>query len=226
MDELTRGKDEDYYRGLREDMVTRQIERRGIGDRKVLSAMREVPRHEFVPVAFRERAYDDSPLQIGNGQTISQPYMVAWMTQLLCLKGDEVVLEIGTGSGYQAAILSRIARKVYSVERIPALAESARERLEEHGYDNVGVVVGDGSKGLPEHAPYQGIIVTAGAPKVPPLLLEQLADGARLVVPVGPTSVQMLTVIERAGDKFVTRDEGSCVFVPLVGRDGWSGSSA
>ncbi|MBK5093041.1 MAG: protein-L-isoaspartate(D-aspartate) O-methyltransferase [Actinobacteria bacterium] len=202
-------------------MVERQLEARGIKDRRVLEAMRDVPRHLFVLPAYRERAYEDCPLPIDERQTISQPYMVAWMTELLCLKGDETVLEIGTGSGYQAAVLSKLARFVYTVERIPALAESARERLRDVGITNVEVVVSDGTEGLPEHAPYEGIIVTAGSPSVPPLLVEQLGDRGRLVIPVGSSGVQMLTVIEKRGDRTITSEEGSCVFVPLVGKYGW-----
>lgn len=217
-----RGKDEgDPYLELRLSMVERQLEARGIKDRRVLEAMRDVPRHLFVLPAYRERAYEDCPLPIDERQTISQPYMVAWMTELLCLKGDETVLEIGTGSGYQAAVLSKLARFVYTVERIPALAESARERLRDVGITNVEVVVSDGTEGLPEHAPYEGIIVTAGSPSVPPLLVEQLGDRGRLVIPVGSSGVQMLTVIEKRGDRTITSEEGSCVFVPLVGKYGW-----
>ena len=206
---------------LREAMVSKQLSSRGIKDPRVLEVMRTVPRHEFVLDAYQDRAYDDSPLPIEEGQTISQPYMVAWMTELLGLEGDDVVLEIGTGSGYQAAVLSRLARFVYTMERIPALYELARDRLPELGYDNVEVVLGDGSKGLPEHAPYQGIMVTAGSPRVPPLLVEQLDDGGRLVVPVGSSAIQMLTVVEKKGVQSRTREVGSCVFVPLVGRYGW-----
>ena len=143
------------------------------------------------------------------------------MTELLQLEGDEPVLEIGTGSGYQAAILCGLAGYVYTMERIPSLASSAQEKLESLGYTNFEVIVGDGSKGLPEHAPYEGIMVTAGAPEVPPLLVEQMADGGRLVVPVGSTSVQMLTLVEKRRGKVMTSDEGSCVFVPLVGMYGW-----
>ena len=202
-------------------MVERQLEARGIKDRRVLDAMREVPRHLFVPAAYRERAYDDCPLPIDERQTISQPYMVAWMTELLRLEGEETVLEVGTGSGYQAAVLSKLARFVFTMERIPLLAEAAKKRLRDMGIENAEVVVGDGTEGLPEHAPYEGIIVTAGSPSVPPRLVEQLVDGGRLVIPVGSSAVQMLTVIEKRGDKTITREEGSCVFVPLVGRYGW-----
>lgn len=213
--------DRDVYGELREAMVTHQLVARGIKDPRVLEAIREVPRHLFVLPAYADRAYDDTPLAIKEGQTISQPYMVAWMTELLGLEGEEVVLEVGTGSGYQAAVLARLAKRVYSIERIASLAESASKRLKELGAANVEVVVGDGTRGLKEHAPYQGIIVTAGAPRVPPLLVEQLAEGGRLVIPIGSTAMQMLTVIEKKGGEAVASSEGSCVFVPLVGRDGW-----
>lgn len=214
-------KDADYYQELRDAMVDRQIRARGIKDPRLLEAMRRVPRHIFVPPAQRGRAYEDMPLPVGEGQTISQPYIVAWMTDLLRLTGDETVLEIGTGTGYQAALLGLLAARVYSMERIESLADSARQRLTDLGFENIEVVVGDGTKGLPEHAPYQGIMVTAGAPQVPQVLTEQLADGGRLVIPVGTASMQMLTVVERKGDRLVTREEGSCVFVPLVGKYGW-----
>lgn len=211
----------DYYQELRDAMVDRQIKARGIKDPRLLEAMRRVPRHLFVPAAQRGRAYEDMPLPVGEGQTISQPYIVAWMTDLLRLRGDEVVLEIGTGTGYQAALLGLLAESVYSMERIETLADAARRRLDDLGFKNIEIRVGDGSKGLPEHAPYQGIMVTAGSPQVPQVLTEQLADGGRLVIPVGTASMQMLTVVERRGDRFVTREEGSCVFVPLVGKYGW-----
>lgn len=215
--------DGDDYRELREAMVVDQLLSRGIRDPRALEAMRQVPRHLFVLPGQADRAYDDTPLAIKEGQTISQPYMVAWMTELLGLEGDEVVLEVGAGSGYQAAVLARLAGRVYSIERIPSLADAASRRLEELGVTNVEVLVGDGTRGLPEHAPYQGIMVTAGSPKVPPLLVEQLAEGGRLVIPIGSTTMQMLTVIEKRGGQVVTSSEGSCVFVPLVGRDGWDG---
>ncbi len=211
----------DYYQELRDAMVEQQLKSRGIIDTHVLEAMRRVPRHLFVPEPQRARAYDDMPLPVGQGQTISQPYMVAWMTELLGLKGNEVVLEIGTGTGYQSAVLGVLAKQVYTMERIPSLAEAARKRLTEFGFKNIEVVVGDGTEGLPEHAPYEGIMVTAGAPQVPQVLVEQLADGGRLVIPVGTTSMQMLTVVEKRGDEVVAREQGSCVFVPLVGKHGW-----
>ena len=211
----------DDFERERSSMVLRQIEARGIKDPRVLKAMREVPRHLFVPPSQSRFAYEDRPLPIEKGQTISQPYMVAWMTELLHPAEDDTVLEIGTGSGYQAAVLSLLVRKVYSLERIRPLADSARERLAGLGYANVEVVPGDGSVGLPEHAPYQGIMVTAGAPRVPVPLVEQLAEGGRLVVPVGSSSLQTLTVVEKRGGKVRQTEEGSCVFVPLVGEHGW-----
>jgi len=216
----------DVYEELRREMVERQIADRDIDDELVLSAMLEVPRHSFVPPAMRARAYHDSPLPLSQGQTISQPYIVALMTELLELNGDETVLEVGTGSGYQAAVLSRIARFVYSIERIEELATSARERLAELGYENIEVVVGDGSAGLPEHAPYQGIIVTAGAPDIPPKLVEQLDDGGRMVVPVGPSNLQTLKVVKRNRGRVSVKEEGACVFVPLLGSYGWKRGSA
>ena len=214
----------DYYQSLRDEMVEQQMRARGITDERVLEAMRRVPRHLFVPPGRRDRAYDDTPLPLGEGQTISQPYMVAWMTELLCLRGNEVVLEVGTGSGYQAAVLGVLAKKVYTIERIPSLAEAAARLLTELSLDNVEIVVGDGSKGLKEHAPYDGILVTAGSPGVPQVLVEQLADGGRLVITVGPASMQMLNVITRRGDDVETNQVGSCVFVPLVGMYGWEQS--
>lgn len=216
--------DTEEYRKRRELMVDRQIAARGVRDERVLYAMRTVPRHLFVPGARRDRAYDDTPLPLGEGQTISQPYMVAWMSELLELRGNETVLEVGTGSGYQAAVLGLIARRVYTIERIPSLAASAARLLEKLGIANVEVVEGDGSRGLPGHAPYGGILVAAGSPGVPQALVEQLDDGGRLVIPVGPSSMQMLTVITRKGDEIVTREAGSCVFVPLVGVHGWKRS--
>lgn len=212
---------DDPYVKKRLEMVSEQIEARGIKDPLVLDAMRRVPRHLFVPQSVRRRAYLDSALPLGEGQTISQPYMVAWMTELLGLEGGETVLEVGTGSGYQAAVLSLIAERVYSIERIQALASDAEERLDRLGYRNVEIVVADGTRGLPEHAPYRGIMVTAGSPGIPPLLVEQLADKGRLVIPVGSSSVQMLTLVARDGEEVRVHEKGSCVFVPLVGRFGW-----
>ena len=209
------------YASEREQMVETQIVRRGVRDVRVLEAMRQVPRHLFVAPEYRYLAYSDGPLPIGSGQTISQPYIVALMSELLQLKGDEKVLEVGTGSGYQAAILGWLAREVWSVERQESLASQARERLALLGLDNVKVVVGDGSRGLPEHAPYDAVVVTAGSPSIPQPLTEQLAEGGRLVIPVGPPSMQTLTLVVREGDGFRREEKGGCVFVPLVGKYGW-----
>lgn len=206
----------------REMMVRWQLASRGIKDATVLQAMGSVPRHLFVPPEYIDEAYADAPLPIGQSQTISQPYMVAWMTELLALTRSEKVLEVGTGSGYQAAILSLLAGSVTSVERSSELAAQARERLARLGYDNVEVVEGDGSQGYLEKAPYDGIIVTAGAPEIPQPLIDQLADNGRLVIPVGPSSMQMLVLVRRQGSRIVKQDMGSCAFVPLVGRFGWS----
>jgi len=202
-------------------MIEHQIRRRGIADPRVLAAMAEVPRERFVPSADADDAYGDHPLGIGCGQTISQPYMVGLMTESLRLTGDEKVLEIGAGSGYQAAILAKLCRQVYSVERVPALAERARQTLADLGCDNVEVVVGDGSLGWPEAAPYDRIIVTAAAPKVADPWIEQLVDGGRLVVPLGDRWGQMLTVVTKRGAKTKQESICGCVFVPLVGEHGW-----
>lgn len=213
----------DPYAGEREAMVRRQIAGRGIIAPRVLDALRTVPRHAFVPPEKACRAYEDHPLEIGSGQTISQPYMVAKMTELLELTPQSRVLEIGTGSGYQAAILAELAGDVVSVERFSHLAETARETLESLEYGNVTVVVGDGSLGWPERAPYDGIIVTAAAPALPPSLRSQLAPGGRLVCPVGSRDLQQLKVLVRGPeDRFAEYDSIRCMFVPLVGREGWS----
>jgi protein-L-isoaspartate(D-aspartate) O-methyltransferase len=206
---------------LREMMVTRQLEPRGIMDPRVLRAFLEVPRNEFIPGVDLREAYGDHPAPIGEGQTISQPYMVAVMTQCLELTGSEKVLEIGTGSGYQAAILSRLAGTVYSVERIESIARRTEELLRRKNYDNILIKVGDGTLGWPEHAPYDGIIVTAGSPGIPAPLVEQLAEGGRLVIPAGSGYSQRLLVLTRSGAEIIQRDEGGCVFVPLIGEYGW-----
>ena len=209
------------YDRLRLRMVERQIKGRGVRDKRVLEAMRKVPRHLFLPPEKADQAYEDHPVSIGRGQTISQPYMVALMTEALELRGDEKVLEIGTGSGYQTAILAELAREVYSVERIPELADEARTRLEDLGYTNVHIRVGNGTLGWPEEAPFDAILVTAGAPKVPKSLKAQLADGGRLVIPVGSEFHQVLYRIRRRGDEFLEEPLTSCVFVPLIGEEGW-----
>lgn len=208
---------------LRDLMVEDQLRPMGIGDAGVLAAMREVPREEFVPLEMRSFAYDDGPLPIGEGQTISQPFMVAYMVQVMELLRDDRVLEIGTGSGYAAAVLSRIVNEVHSIERLAGLAERARERLRELGYLNIHVHFGDGSLGLPEFAPYDAIVVTAGAPRVPRHLKEQLSIGGRLVIPVGPyPELQTLVRVRRLGeDEFQSEQLMAVRFVPLIGADAW-----
>lgn len=211
------------YTGARLSMVRSQLQRRGITDARVLQAMREVPRHLFVPLEWRHEAYSDHPLPIGADQTISQPYMVAIMAQSLALQGHLCVLEIGTGSGYQAAVLSRLAAQVVSLEYFDALADSARPLLQRLGYTNVEVMVGDGGLGLPAQAPYEGIIVAAAAPHVPPPLLAQLAEGGRLVIPVGSATGQDLLIITRHGEDYAQERSVPCRFVPLLGQEGWAG---
>ena len=214
--------DKDGYRRARQRMVDEQLRGRDITDDRVLDAMRQIPRHLFIPADLKSQAYLDGPLRLGQGQTISQPYIVALMTQLLELHGDEAVLEIGTGSGYQAAVLSRLARQIYSLERIPELAEGARQVLQELGINNVEVLQRDGSGGLPEHAPFHAIVVTAAAPQVPSPLKEQLAEGGRLVLPVGSQDGQMLERWMREGDDFRCQRIAPVAFVPLVGEYGWA----
>ncbi len=209
------------YEQQRRRMVAEQICRRGLNEPRLLSAMQTVPRHLFVPAEYRLSAYEDGPLPIGFGQTISQPYIVALMTNLLQLRGDERVLEVGTGSGYQAAILGRLAREVHTVELLPELAEKATKLLKDLGADNVHIHVGDGSLGWPESAPYAGILVAAAAPQAPQALLDQLADGGRLVVPVGGRGLQELEMWERKGDRYEASNVLSVAFVPLRGKQGW-----
>lgn len=205
----------DPHAARRLQMVTDQIAARGVGDERVLAAMRDVPRHLFVPPAMRSQAYEDHPLPIGHGQTISQPYIVAYMTEVLRLKPTSRVLEVGTGSGYQAAVLGKVAGQVYTVEILAPLAESASKTLASLGYTNVHVRVGDGFAGWPEHAPFDAIMVTAAPEEVPPPLIEQLAVGGRLVVPVGRV-VQQLTLIEKTPKGLVTERKMPVRFVPLV----------
>jgi len=206
----------------REQMVRVQLERRGIRDERVLAAMRSVARELFVPPDQQAFAYDDGPIAIGYGQTISQPYIVALMSELLELRGDEVVLEVGAGSGYQAAVLAQLAKTEHAVERLPELATICARRLQALGYSQVFVHEADGSLGWPSAAPYGGILVTAAAPEPPPPLLAQLAEGARLVLPVGGRSVQELQVWQRQGDQFAYRSVLPVAFVPLRGRYGWA----
>jgi protein-L-isoaspartate(D-aspartate) O-methyltransferase len=205
----------------RAEMVERQLRRRGISDERVLAAMGRVPRELFLPENMRRYAYDDSALPIGHRQTISQPFVVATICSLLALEGDERVLDVGTGSGYQAAVLAELAAEVVTIERIPALADAARARLAEAGYGDVEVHVGDGSTGVPERAPFDGIAVAAAAPSVPPALYDQLADGGRLVVPRGSRRGQELVLVVRTPSGPVERRSIPVRFVPLVGDEGF-----
>ena len=205
-------------------MIERHIRGRGIDSERIIRAFESLPRELFVPEELREHSYDDNPLPIGMGQTISQPYIVALMTDLLRLREGDKVLEIGTGSGYQAAILSYVVGEkgiVYTIERIPKLAERAKNVLEQIGIKNVNVIVGDGTEGLPDHAPYKGIVVTAAAPSVPQPLRDQLDINGRLVIPVGDSYLQELLVIERTEVGYAEERHGMCRFVPLIGRYGW-----
>ncbi len=208
----------------RKRMVERQIARRGITSPRILEAFLETPRHLFIPENQRLFAYEDCPLPIGKGQTISQPYIVAYMTKHLNLGGEERVLEIGTGSGYQAAILGKLAAEVHTIERHPLLVERATKLLAELGFENVQVHLGDGTNGLLDFAPYDAIIVTAAAPDVPIPLLDQLADGGRLIMPVGGRSGQVLHLYQRRGEKIIRDNLTPVVFVPLIGDHGWPGS--
>ena len=205
----------------RERMVEEQIVGRAIKDERVLAAMRKVPRHEFLPEAMRGNAYVDQALPIGEGQTMSQPYMVALMTQILGLTGTERVLEIGTGSGYQAAVLAELAGKVYTVERIKTLAERARAVLDRLGYRSVALKVYDGTYGWKEMSPFDAIMVTAGAPHVPDALVEQLREGGKMVIPVGDRYGQRLLKVVKTAEGAISEQSVPCVFVPLIGNHGW-----
>lgn len=207
-------------------MVEDQLRRREIRHPRVLEAFLEVPRHEFVLPEHVAHAYEDCPLPIGEGQTISQPYMVAVMTQALELTGSETVLEVGTGSGYQAAILARLARLVYTIEAVASLADRARERLQRLGYDNVTCIVGDGSQGYPEAAPYDAMLVTAAAPRVPEAMTEQLGEGGRLTIPVGEMYSQELVLVRKENGRLSQKTINYCRFVPLTGKYGWGDMSS
>jgi len=211
------------FAAARRRMVERQLRQRGIGDERVLAAMGEVPREAFLPEALRERAYEDSALPIGQEQTISQPWIVAAICQALALEGSELVLEVGTGSGYSAAVLARLAAHVVSIERHQSLSREAAEILEALGVRNVEIVVGDGSLGVPERAPFDAIAVHAAAPQPPPALIDQLADGGRLVVPTSGEGADVLTLLRRTGDRLETTGLGPCRFVPLIGEEGFDG---
>ena len=205
----------------RERMVEEQLRARGLRDERLLAAFRKVPRHLFVPPELQRDAYTDHPLPIGEGQTISQPYIVALMTHHLRLHGHERVLEIGTGSGYQTAILADLALEIFSVERLPVLLTRVQERLQTLGYLNVRLSPGNGSLGWPERAPYDAILVGAAAPDIPAPLLEQLGEQGRMVLPIGSTQTQMLVQVEKRHGLVSQRDIASCVFVPLLGERGW-----
>jgi protein-L-isoaspartate(D-aspartate) O-methyltransferase len=213
--------DESYYSNLRSRMVTEQIIERGIRDERLLDALRQLPRHWFVPEEYANIAYSDSPLPIGRGQTISQPYIVALMTELLVLQGNENVLEVGTGSGYQAALLAMLAHQVHTIERHASLAENAIKALERLNINNVVVHIGDGSLGLPEYAPFQAIMITAAAPRVPQPLFDQLDEGGRLVLPEGGAGGQILDRWRNEDGEFVQEHVTPVAFVPLRGKHGW-----
>jgi protein-L-isoaspartate(D-aspartate) O-methyltransferase len=207
----------DEYETERRQMVERQIRARDIGDKAVLEAMRKVPRHRFVPTQLAHRAYEDNPLSIGHEQTISQPYIVAYMTEAAEVSKDDKVLEIGTGSGYQAAVLGELAREVYTIEIIPELAERARQTLDEMGYKNVHVKAGNGYLGWPEHAPFDAIVVTAAPDEIPQALVEQLAVGGKMVVPVGAGNQDMM-IVTKTKDGVIQKKTIPVRFVPMTGK--------
>ena len=213
--------DDRKYARKRDEMVRKQIEARGVTDPKVLAALRAVPRHRFVSEALMDQAYGDFPLPIGEGQTISQPYIVAEMTQALQIDGEDRVLEIGTGSGYQAAVLAEIAHRVYTMERIHAILIRARKLFDELRYHNIVTRYSDGTVGWKDESPFDAIIVTAGAPQIPPSLVQQLADGGRMIIPVGDQYSQELIKIYKDGGEVRQSSLGGCRFVRLVGEEGW-----
>ncbi len=206
---------------LREKMVSAQLRARGIRDERVLAAMGKVPRHLFVADEYQDTAYEDHPLPIAAGQTVSQPYIVAFMLEVLSFEGSEKVLEIGTGSGYQTALLAELARQVYSVERIESLAQTAEGTLRNLGYTNVSLAVGDGSRGWAECAPFDAIVVSAAAPHIPQALLEQLREGGRMIIPVGPPDAQELKLVRKQEGLAVIANLEGCRFVPLIGEQGY-----
>ena len=211
----------DSFLTQRRSMVESQLRARGIRDERVLAAMFRVPRHEFVSEEHRDQVYEDHPIPIGEGQTISQPYIVAIMLEALAFNPSETVLEIGTGSGYQTALLAELVRQVYSVERYASLARAAQATLARLGFNNLEVILGDGSRGLPDRAPFDAIVVSAAAPQIPPPLFEQLREGGRMVIPVGPAHAQELQLVRKhEGQPVVTSMEG-CRFVPLIGSEGY-----
>jgi protein-L-isoaspartate(D-aspartate) O-methyltransferase len=211
----------DSFVAQRRSMVESQLRARGIRDERVLAAMLSVPRHEFVPEEYREQAYEDHPVPIGEGQTLSQPYVVAVMLEALALNPADTVLEVGTGSGYQTALLAELTKQVYSVERHASLARAAQAILARLGCANVEVLVGDGSNGLPERAPLDAIIVSAAAPQIPHPLFEQLREGGRMVIPVGPAHAQELQLVRKQAGKAVVAILEGCRFVPLIGSEGY-----
>ncbi len=211
----------DNFENSRKIMVKEQLKARGIHDERVLEAMGKVGRHLFVMANDKSKAYNDKPLNIDCSQTISQPYMVALMTQILELQGNERVLEIGTGSGYQTAILAELTAQVYSVERHASLAKNAKTLLHDLGYENVHIKTGNGTLGWPEAAPFDAIIVTASAPEPPEELVDQLHNYGRLVIPIGSRDQQELTLIQKRGDSYISKSICGCIFVPLIGKQGW-----
>ena len=217
---------EDQFAAARGRMVEQQIRARGVADPRVLAALRLVPRHRFVPEHLCSQAYGDYPLPIGEDQTISQPYIVGLMTEILELQETDRVLEVGTGSGYQAAVLAELAAAVFSIDRRGGLADQARSILDSLGYRNIRIRVGDGTLGWPQEAPFDGILVTAGAPQVPRPLVEQLAVGGRLVIPVGDRFTQTLTCVRQTGEGLKCEYYGGCRFVRLIGKYGWDGGEA
>jgi protein-L-isoaspartate(D-aspartate) O-methyltransferase len=212
----------DSFLAQRRSMVESQLRARGIKDERVLAAMLHVPRHEFVSEEYRDQVYEDHPVPIGQGQTLSQPYIVAIMLEALALNSSDAVLEVGTGSGYQTALLAELTRHVYSVERHASLARTAEAILTRLGYNNVEVMIGDGSHGCAERAPFDAIVVSAAAPQIPPALFEQLREGGRMVIPVGPSHAQELQLVRKQGGQPVVTNLEGCRFVPLIGSDGYS----